>query len=498
MLQFFCFHFLLQPSLSSSRFFQKAQTLTKKEKWSHPFSVVSKPKILLIGNVCFVMCMWWTKCCGSCPPHQWTFQLLCSVADMVNFRHCSIQWHTPQELIARLEESSVQVDTYDTGILFSRLNPHNPYHTLFEEFLPIYETILSTPELGHWLKSSASANSQLLVFQDPFRPVYSDMFPDYSILFPDARRIVQNDRTVAFHVKLVVAGTKASCVHAGHCSRGHFLTPDLGTQFRHYALQRLGLPLGRPVASPRVTFVQRFKTRVIANLEELVTRANDVLTAHCPATAMSKATVVDLDRMPIISQVELASTTDILVLMHGGALGNALFLPPHAVVMDIYPYGFYSQLHGYIVNGIRLSMPSMRYGHRLVETNDSSTTVLQWGHCLPPRCNGLNTIDPFLKARCVHIDMEEFTAHFTKVIQAWCHAVQSTSPDTHAICAGSGASAEEVYALPLETAVFLEKADRFTERFRHLKRGEASCDRHVECDAVVRRRFQPYRECEMR
>eukprot|EP00667_Euglena_gracilis_P034535 EG_transcript_60343 len=108
-------------------------------------------------------------------------------------------------------------------------------------------------------------------------------------------------------------------------------------------------------------------------------------------------------------------------MVHGGAYGNVIFLPQHAVVVDIYPYGFLPALHGYVqpllrrvkptkfsyaaqysyllttmtfddwaltsvMNGIQLAAPSMKYGYRRVETNDSSTVVMTDGYCLPPNC----------------------------------------------------------------------------------------------------------------
>lgn len=48
--------------------------------------------------------------------------------------------------------------------------------------------------------------------------------------------------------------------------------------------------------------------------------------------------VVDFGKLPIKEQVLTTMSTDILIMVHGGAYGNVIFLPHHAVVVDFYPY----------------------------------------------------------------------------------------------------------------------------------------------------------------
>eukprot|EP00668_Euglena_longa_P040641 GGOE01053513.1.p1 GENE.GGOE01053513.1~~GGOE01053513.1.p1 ORF type:complete len:608 (+),score=47.05 GGOE01053513.1:432-2255(+) len=417
-------------------------------------------------------------------------QVLCSAVDGPGSHKCSIEWHTPKELITRLKSTHAKVEFYTTGILFSRLAPENPYHTLFEEYLPIYEIIASVSELAHWLKPS-SAKSKLLVLQDRFTP--DKKHPDYSFLFPDVQRIVQNDPKVAFRVNFLVAGTKASCVHPAHCSRGKFLTPDVGTHFRRHALRLLGLPTDRPTAAPRVTIVQRPAIRMITNVDELLSKVNGVLATLSTGTPVQNATVVDFSQLPVVRQVEIAANTDILILVHGGALGNVMFLPPHAVVIDIYPYAFFAELHGYIMNGIRIAMPSMHYGHRRVETNDSSTVVLQDGLCMTPRCNAIMTVLPFIMTRCIYVDVELFKTHFEEVLQAWCNVPWSINLQVQAKCPGSSGAAQEVYAPPPSMAEFTENTKTVAKR----NLGGVSCDHHVKCGTAVRQRFLSHHQCKM-
>eukprot|EP00667_Euglena_gracilis_P010450 EG_transcript_10638 len=421
-------------------------------------------------------------------------QVLCTAVDRAASRTCSIEWHTPEEVSTRLK--NLPVEMYDTGVLFSRLNPTNMYHALFENYLPIFELLASTPEFAHWLAPTpAASQSKVLAFQDDVPQFGPQLTATYGrILFPDVRLVERPDLARAFRINLLVAGTRASCVHVGHCSRGQFLTPDIGTQFRKFLLGRLGLEPSRPQGGPRVTIVQRSIVRMIANVEDLFSKVNSVLTAHLSGSA-PQVKEVDFGLMPVRDQVAVTMNTDVLILVHGGALGNVAFLPPHAVVIDIYPYAFYPQLHGYIVNGIRLAMPSMHYGHRCVETTDSSTIVLMDKKCLPPSCAAVNTTPPFFVTRCIYMDVEAFAVHFNMVLQAWCHAVWSADPRPEAGCPGSLAAAQEVYAAPPSAAEFNAKTDQFALRFSGKR---DSCDQRVKCNITMRKRFRPYRQCKLR
>eukprot|EP00667_Euglena_gracilis_P006903 EG_transcript_6969 len=352
--------------------------------------------------------------------------------------------------------------------------------------------IANTPELAHWLEPSTSGMSQLLLMQDRFHDVTISNQHGRT-LFPSAQTIERYKIFSVFHVKFLVAGTQGSCVHAHHCTKGRFLTPDIGAQFRQFALQRFDLQEVQPHRSPRVTIVQRSKSRIIANLDGMVAKVNGLLAAHGPLSLEAK--VVDFSKLPMRDQVEATMNTDLLVMVHGGAYGNVIFLPQHAVVVDIYPYGFLPALHGYVMNGIQLAAPSMKYGYRRVETNDSSTVVMTDGYCLPPNCAAMDTISPFRLTKCLYVDLEAFAVHFAEVLRAWCHAVWGNKPRSEASCVGSAAAAQEVYAPPPSTAEFNARTREVRAQF---KGDPKSCDRHVKCDAATQKRFRAHPQCTVR
>eukprot|EP00667_Euglena_gracilis_P014147 EG_transcript_14634 len=282
-------------------------------------------------------------------------RLLCTAVDEppAYVRYCSVEWHRPEDLINRLAEEGVQLLHYDTGVAFSRLNPGNLYHTMLEDHMPVFELLHGTPELQHWLEPpGANTPQRLLLYQDQYRDCHPGLETS-RLLFPGVD-IIEGppDPTAVFHVRLLVAGTKASCVHASHCRRGRFLTPELGTAFRRFALGRAGAaveappPPGRP---PRVTVVQRNGTRRIANLGEVLAAVNGALAAQY-GTSTPNATLVDFGQLTVRQQLQTARCTDILVMVHGAVYGSAVFLPRHAIVIDLYPYGFHPEQHGFHLN----------------------------------------------------------------------------------------------------------------------------------------------------
>eukprot|EP00667_Euglena_gracilis_P008064 EG_transcript_8161 len=411
--------------------------------------------------------------------------------------NCSVEWHSPHDVDALLDVEGSGLLMYDTGLAFSRLNPHNPYHVLFEDYLPIYEMIRNTPVLRLWLEPPAPPRpaappppkaTQLLVFQDKYAayPVSAEYG---HILFPEARRLDGPDRELpaVFLVRHFVAGTLASCVHAAHCSRGRFLTLDIGTEFRRFLLRQLGLPdRGPPPRAPHVAIVQRVVTRRIANIDDIIGRINAVLARHTGG----RATVVEYTRMTLRQQLEAALHTDVLIFIHGGAFGHVMFLPPHAIVVDIYPYGFLPELHGYIMNGIRLTMPSMGYGHVRLQTNDSTTTLLRNGECLLPNCVGHHTARMFLNAQCLIVDAAALEAQFTAALLAWCHATFNASGEPR--CRGSAAAAAAVYAAPPSSAEFNARAAAVSAAAD--LRGPL-CDTPLPCDATGFAPFPRYQHC---
>eukprot|EP00667_Euglena_gracilis_P001192 EG_transcript_1193 len=420
-------------------------------------------------------------------------KVLCSAVDVPQAaQNCRVEWHPPKDLVARLTRKHMQLHSFDSGVVFSRLNPNNMYHAVMESQMPLFEIIHHTPELKDWLSPVvANASSRLLLFQEGV----SNCHPGTELvhlLYPAVRFLEgAPDPHSVYHVKFLVAGTKASCVHLIGCQRGHFLTPDLGTLFRRYALHRAGLTAeARPTsaAPARVTVIQRTNTRRMANLAEVVAAVNDELAAQYGPNVRN-ATVVDFAAISLREQMRIALHTDVLIMVHGGVYGATLFLPRHAIVIDVYPYAFYPEQSGFHLNGIHLSMPSMHYGQVLLETNDSSSTVLVGKECYVGPCLGIHTTAPLHKAYCLWVDPQRLAQRLREALLAWTAAEPgATRPTPDATRAAAA-----VYAPPPTTAEFRVRAAAFTEA------REAStlpsCDVRRPCDPSVLQRFVAGGDC---
>eukprot|EP00667_Euglena_gracilis_P008830 EG_transcript_8959 len=416
-------------------------------------------------------------------------KLLCSAFDQPAqmARYCDVEWHPPADLVARFTQfPPAKLQSYDSGIAFSRLNPSNMYHSVMEDHMPLFELIHTTPELSEWLgPPNTSSTSHLLHFLDGCDTCQPGAHL-VRLLYPAARLLWRRNPTTVFHVKLLVAGSKTSCAHPGHCRRGHFRTPDIGTHFRRFALRRAGLaaePPPQPGAPARVTVVQRKGSRRTANLAEMVAAVNGVLSAHYGPAAQN-ATVVDFARLSLRDQMLAMLHTDILVMVHGGVYGATVFLPRRAIVIDIYPYAFYPEQHGYHLNGIHLSMPSMHYGQLLLETNDTSSTVLVGVRCFGGPCSGINTTIPLHKALCVLVDAPRLAERVRRALLAWGAVANGTQPTPEAARAVAA-----VYAPPAPLAAFLARGAKFTEVGRAALATLPWCGAHHPCDPSVLQRF---------
>ena len=132
--------------------------------------------------------------------------------------------------------------------------------------------------------------------------------------------------------------------------------------------------------------------------------------------------VVDMADLSVEEQVTLAHSTDIYVLVHGGALANLLWLPPRAVVVDIYPFGFPLSYHTRIVHWIRKALePAFAIGHLpfQVQTTQGQKQVsgpLQAGcACHTQGCE----IHVFIGLVSLTIELDRFETHLKETLRLW-------------------------------------------------------------------------------
>ena len=119
--------------------------------------------------------------------------------------------------------------------------------------------------------------------------------------------------------------------------------------FRQYAYQAAGLHtqgiLPHPKYPPRsITILDRkgMNGRGIYNRDLLVQLAEE--------TGVPVRLVFSMASMSFAEQVKLMSETGILIAPHGAALANIMFLPVHAVVIELFPYLMKKNTYRYLAN----------------------------------------------------------------------------------------------------------------------------------------------------
>jgi hypothetical protein len=119
--------------------------------------------------------------------------------------------------------------------------------------------------------------------------------------------------------------------------------------------------------SPRVTIVQRQGTRSTGNLEELILAVN--------ATLGSVPRVVDTGRLSLVEQARAFHSSDVVILVHGAALVDALWLPFGAVVVDVYPYHMPVSFAGGLVHWLRAALSPLELLHEPFEIIDPGDQI---------------------------------------------------------------------------------------------------------------------------
>jgi len=111
--------------------------------------------------------------------------------------------------------------------------------------------------------------------------------------------------------------------------------------FRLAAYALVGLPKearAKDEWPPRViTLITRLGNRALENLDEVV----PVLRA----TGLELNWIQEMGHLSFAEQVAAMSRTGILVAIHGAGLTNAVFLPAHAVVIEVFPYVMYASMY---------------------------------------------------------------------------------------------------------------------------------------------------------
>ena len=304
--------------------------------------------------------------------------ILCSSVDHDRETYCHILSMNASSASQKLNQvyglHFNEIIEVETGLAFGRLNPTNVYHTLFEDTIPLYQILKQDALLTDWLELKPMLSS-IVVFQDhrvlyPFdfsHTFWTRFFPNTIYVVrphPDASYDSRFETSwKAYLVKYLVAGSNNSCAHYFHCTGGGYTDPKAVTEFREFLLDRVGVVPrdSRDRHVPNVLIVQRRTTRRIRNISQLkdtITRIHD----NAPR-------VQDLEKLCFDDQIKLVHDADVVIMIHGGAVGHLLFMAPYSTLFEFYPYSWPFEFHG-LVNWVRYSMYDVPIRHHAFDIRD--------------------------------------------------------------------------------------------------------------------------------
>lgn len=117
-------------------------------------------------------------------------------------------------------------------------------------------------------------------------------------------------------------------------------------EFRTFMLNQYGLSsTSKTKDCKRLTFTIIFRRNQVyhprnmeGNVERKIFNELDIVEAIMNAFPGMCIQVMLMESIPVKAQLEIIGNTDVLVGMHGAALVHLVFLPPHAGLVELFPY----------------------------------------------------------------------------------------------------------------------------------------------------------------
>ncbi|XP_078073042.1 protein O-linked-mannose beta-1,4-N-acetylglucosaminyltransferase 2 [Mustelus asterias] len=245
----------------------------------------------------------------------------------------SVDDHTTQyfnfvELpVAALKLMPKPVFVPDVALIMNRFNSDNLMHVFHDDLLPIYYTIQQFPDLDQDLRLvfmegwSEGSHFDLYKTFSNKQPLLKDQLKGLGKLLCFTKSYVGLSKMTTWYQYgfLQPQGPKANLLVSGNEIR----------QFANFMVQKLNVTRNSGGEGYIVLF-SRTLNRLILNEAELIL----VLAQEF----QMKLVAVSLDDYSFGHLVGLISGASMLISMHGAQLVTALFLPPGAVVVELFPY----------------------------------------------------------------------------------------------------------------------------------------------------------------
>jgi hypothetical protein len=233
---------------------------------------------------------------------------------------------------------------FERAIVWRLLNPTNWYHFLFDDYGPI----LRLRSLSFGTPIDEKSNDQLVFLNqrklpDGFEPAIGWMFNHITSCIHQYQRAVQVSQTAI--------GTQSMCGHRGHCTQR--MEPGSLISLRDAVFKHLEKSDGVKSPAPVVRGVGREQVKIGVIQRASYRRFQNLDRVMAETPLLKSVTPIYLENVPVVEQARLFSSLDLTLMMHGGAIGNWLFLKPGSVVIDVHPFGHSHPLTQWIVEDLQ-------------------------------------------------------------------------------------------------------------------------------------------------
>ncbi|KAL4233119.1 hypothetical protein ACF0H5_007804 [Mactra antiquata] len=229
-----------------------------------------------------------------------------------------------------LNTSTVQQDDYKYTIAIRRqdyANLHNWVRNIYNTFLIMMHFNIQPANIS-------------VIFMDghPF----SALDNAWTVIYDKPQRVGRLTQPV--NVKNFILGFEEN---EGPVSHWENLEVPFLEEFRSFVLSRFELPSKATLdcERPKITII--FRRNAVyhpRNIEGKVGRKifneADLVNALMKTFPRACVNAVLMETLPMKSQLNIISQTDILIGMHGAGMSHSIFLPQHAAILELFELGF--------------------------------------------------------------------------------------------------------------------------------------------------------------
>ena len=302
-----------------------------------------------------------------------------------------------------------------TALLMSRNLPDNLMHVLHDDLVPLFSTMRQ-----HGLSSDFVLQ---LLDDRPSGGPHADL---YASLSRHAVRHRSDLATLTCFRDAVVGLARHSLWYQYgfrgpqgalpmKSSAGHLVAAYVEHQATTWRLPAASIDTDAPIV-----LIERVDTRRILNADELAKRLESEFGTHVER--------VSLEATPFRAIAALLRRSATLVGMHGGALALAMFLPPGAALIELFPYAVPPGNYAPYATLAGLQGVNVAYRAWANANESASVTHPDW----PPRLGGIAHLDVEEQERIMA--QEEVPPHKCCSDPAWLfRAYQDTVVDIDAV-----------------------------------------------------------------